>query len=113
MTPPPLPGFKCQRCGACCRVKGGIVRLTPEETDAIAAHLNLPVSDFIANHTSVSPDRKCLVLNDAPDGACAMLTPSGACAIQPVKPAQCRNFPHSWTNPNSESYCPALKSLNP
>ena len=108
-----LEGFACQCCGACCRIPDGIVRLNNAEIARIAAYLDMSEEDFIAQETEVSPDRKCLILKDAPDGtgACGMLDDAGRCRIHPVKPDQCASFPYDWANDNSTTYCPALRAL--
>ena len=108
-----LEGFACQCCGACCRIPGGIVRLSDAEIARIAAYLDMSEDDFIAQETEVSPDRKCLILKDSPDGtgACGMLDAEGRCRIHLVKPDQCASFPYDWANDNSTTYCPALRAL--
>ena len=55
-------GFNCRCCGACCRIKGGIVRVSDAEVVRIAAFLGMSESDFIARETELAPDRKSLVL---------------------------------------------------
>ena len=108
-----LAGFACVCCGACCRIKGGIVRLSDEEIARIAAYLGMPEEEFIATETEVSPDRKCLILKDAPDGsgACGMLDDQGLCRIHPVKPDQCASFPYDWANDDSSHSCAGLRAL--
>lgn len=108
-----LAGFACQCCGACCRIPGGIVRLSDAEIARIASFLGVSEEDFIAQETDVSPDRRCLVLKDAANGsgACAMLDDEGRCRIHPVKPDQCASFPYDWANDDSLSYCAGLRAL--
>ena len=103
-------GFVCRRCGACCRVKDGIVRVSEKEIARIAAFLGVGVQDFIADETELAPDRKSLVLKSRPDGSCAYLTADNLCRINPVKPTKCRTFPFAWSNPDSAEVCPALAS---
>ena len=98
----------CRRCGACCRIKDGIVRVSEAEIKRIAAFLGMSETDFIANETEVAPDRKSLMLKSHTDGACVYLTPDNLCRINPVKPDKCRTFPSEWTNPNSADVCPEL-----
>ena len=100
--------FHCRCCGACCRIKDGIVRVSDAEIAAIAAYLQMSEADFIANEAELAPDRKSLMLKSRPDGSCAYLTKDNLCAINPVKPAKCRTFPFEWRNPDSASVCPAL-----
>ena len=100
--------FNCRRCGACCRIKDGIVRVSESEIARIAAFLGMSESDFIASETEVSPDRRSLVLKSVPDGACVYLTPGNLCRINPVKPDKCRTFPFEWTNPDSANVCPEM-----
>ena len=103
--------FVCRRCGACCRIKDGIVRVSDGEALRIAAFLGLDVDDFIANETELAPDRKSLALKSLPDGSCVYLTADNLCRINSVKPDKCRTFPLEWTNPDSSDVCPALSSL--
>ena len=100
--------FNCRRCGACCRIKDGIVRVSEDEIARIAVFLGIAEADFIANETELSPDRKSLVLKSLPDGTCAYLTPDNLCRINPVKPDKCRTFPFAWTNPDSATVCPEI-----
>ena len=103
-----VEGFRCRRCGACCRIKDGIVRVSDAEVARIAAFLGISEADFIANETDLAPDRAGLVLKSRPDGSCVYLSPDNLCLINSVKPDKCRTFPMEWTNPDSHSVCPAL-----
>ena len=100
--------FKCRMCGACCRIKDGIVRVSDAEIARIAAFLGMGEAEFIDRETEVAPDRKSLILKSSPDGSCAYLTDDNLCRINPVKPDKCRTFPFEWTNPDSTSVCPGL-----
>lgn len=100
--------FTCQCCGACCRIKDGIVRVSDAEIARIATFLGISAESFIANETELAPDRKSLVLRSRPDGTCVYLTDDNLCRINPVKPDKCRSFPLDWANPDSESVCPGL-----
>ncbi|MCR5413560.1 MAG: YkgJ family cysteine cluster protein [Kiritimatiellae bacterium] len=100
--------FVCRRCGACCRIKDGIVRVDDGEISRIAAFLGMREDEFIEKETELSPDRKSLVLHSRPDGSCVFLTEGNLCRINPVKPDKCRTFPQDWTNPDSASVCPGL-----
>ena len=100
--------FSCRRCGACCRIKAGIVRVSDTEVARIAAFLGMKEGDFIATETELAPDRRSLVLKSRTDGSCVYLTADNLCRINPVKPDKCRTFPLEWTNPNSGEVCPAL-----
>ena len=103
--------FVCRRCGACCRIKDGIVRVGDAEIKRIAAFLGKSEPDFISEDTEVAPDRKSLMLKSRPDGSCVYLTDDNLCRIQSVKPDKCRAFPHEWTNPDSHVVCPSLGQL--
>ena len=100
--------FNCRRCGACCRIKDGIVRVSEDEIARIAAFLGVSEADFIANDTELSPDRKSLILKNASNGACVYLTSDNLCRINPVKPNKCSTFPFEWTNPDSATVCPEI-----
>ena len=103
-----LNEFKCRMCGACCRIKDGIVRVSDAEIARIAAFLGMDEAEFIERETEVAPDRKSLILKSRPDGSCAYLTEDNLCRINPVKPEKCRTFPFEWTNPDSVEVCPGL-----
>ena len=103
-----VASFVCRRCGACCRIKDGIVRVSEEEIARIAAFLGMTESDFVEAETEVAPDRTGLILKSRPDGACVYLRDDNLCQINPVKPDKCRTFPLEWTNPDSKDVCPAL-----
>ena len=95
----------CIRCGACCRWEGP-VRVSEPEIDAIAAYLQIPVKDFIREHTVLTSDRRSLSLLENPDGSCCYYDPEKhLCKIQPVKPKQCRDFPEKWNFPGWEKLC--------
>ena len=100
--------FVCRRCGACCRWPG-CVKLLPGEAEAIAKYLKIPEEEFFAASTRLSPDRQWLSLNECSDGGCIFLktAPDGlaACAIDPVKPRQCRDFPERWNFPGWRKLC--------
>lgn len=103
-----MDGFKCRRCGACCRIKNGIVRVGNAEISRIAAFLSLSEADFIERETEIAPDRAGLILKSRPDGACVYLDEEKGCLIHPVKPDKCASFPFEWTNADSHEVCPGL-----
>ena len=108
MTPPaasaaPLQ-HTCRRCGACCRWEGDVC-LTEQDVSAIAAYLQLEEEAFINTYCRLRRNRQGLSLIDAEDGACIMLR-DNACAIQEVKPQQCRDFPLRWNFPDWQERCP-------
>ena len=100
--------FKCQGCGACCRIKNGIVRVGDDEIRRIAAFLGMSEQEFIDRETEIAPDRRGLILKSRADESCVYLTDDNRCRIHPVKPDKCRTFPYAWTNPDSTDVCPAL-----
>ena len=102
--------FHCRRCGACCRIKDGIVRVSEAEVARIAAFLGMSEGEFIERETELAPDRKSLVLKSRLDGSCAYLTADNLCNINQVKPDKCRTFPFEWANADSATVCPALYS---
>lgn len=97
--------FECQRCGVCCRVEGQ-VRLTDPDITRLALFLGLSEPEFVQRFTELAQDRRGLVLQDQPDGACIFLGGCD-CRVNPAKPAQCVEFPHTWNNPGWERLCRA------
>ena len=101
--------YICQRCGNCCRWPG-VVKLTPEDTERIAAFLRLEVDQFIAEHTELHPQRICLVLKSRPNGECQFLQGKNICLINEVKPVQCDGFPNKWQTPGWREICEAIET---
>ncbi len=102
-----MPVFhECQRCTACRRWPGQ-VRLSDVELSRLADFKGLSEFDFIQQYTRLAGDRKGLALMDKPDGECIFLE-GEACAVQPVKPQQCRDFPNLWNFPGFEQVCHAI-----
>jgi uncharacterized protein len=105
-----VPVFhECQRCTACCRWPGQ-VRLSVEEIAGLANHLGLDERDFIQQFTRLRADRRGLALMDKPNGECIFLEGEN-CAVQSVKPQQCRDFPNLWNFPGFERICRAVPAL--
>jgi Fe-S-cluster containining protein len=105
-----LANFKCTHCHACCR-QPGYVRLRTNEPDAIAGFLNMDVHEFIDAYTVLTRDRACLSLVEQADGACIFLGAEG-CRINPVKPSQCKGFPHKWRFSDFKDICGWAKHQN-
>lgn len=111
LTPRSVPTstrYACQCCTACCRWPGD-VKLTDEEVVAIADFLNLSLDAFVENYTRLRVNRQGLSLTEKPDSDdCICLTEEGLCLINPVKPQQCRDFPHRWNFPGWQNLCKAI-----
>lgn len=105
-----LCDFVCKRCGNCCRPVG-YVRLKEGEAKNIADYLNMTEEAFFEKYTKLTDDRKGLTLIDNEGRGCIFLDENGLCAIQPVKPAQCRDFPYKWNYEGFEKICRGMKEL--
>ena len=102
-----MPIFlECQRCTACCRWPGQVL-LHDAEITRLAAFKGLSERDFIQQFAKLRPDRRGLALKEQPDGACIFLEGEN-CAVQPVKPQKCKEFPNLWNFPGFEKVCHAL-----
>jgi Fe-S-cluster containining protein len=77
------------------------------EITAIAAFQGMAESDFIERFTRLQVNRQGLALIDKPGGECIFYEANG-CAIQPVKPRQCVDFPEKWNFPGFKSLCQAV-----
>jgi len=104
--------YLCQRCGNCCRWSG-FVRLGQGEAERIAAHLGLPIADFVERFTDLHPDRSALMLRSRPNGECVFLDGRNVCAIQAAKPRQCAGFPNTWNFPGWREVCEAVEFTLP
>jgi len=101
--------YECQRCTACCRWPGQ-VRLADEEITRLAAFKSMTEFDFIQKYTRLAQDRRNLALQDKPNGECIFLE-GNDCAVQAVKPKQCRDFPNLWNFPGFEKVCRAVPKI--
>ena len=88
--------LECQHCTACCRWPGQVL-LSDEEIARLAAFKGMGEPEFIQQFTRLRADRRGLALKEQQDGACIFLE-NGSCAVQPVKPQQCKDFPSRWVN---------------
>lgn len=83
--------FVCTECGKCCQGSGE-VWANDKECAAMARHLGLQQSDFLARYTkaySKRPGWRMLKLQPA-TGDCVFLAGGTKCSIYPVRPMQCR-----------------------
>ena len=98
--------YLCQRCTNCCRWPGH-VKIENAEITAISRFLGVTEFDFIQNYTRLRPSRDGLSLMEKAGGECIFLD-GRDCAIQPVKPRQCRGFPNEWNFPGWREVCEAI-----
>jgi hypothetical protein len=98
--------YECQRCTNCCRWPG-LVKIGDAEIAAIAAFLGMTEFDFVQKYTRLRPYKDGLSLVEKDDGACVFLD-GRDCAIQTVKPDQCRGFPNAWSFPGWRDVCEAI-----
>ncbi len=80
-------------CGRCCDEPGGIVYLSREDADRIAAHFTKPLKEWLAESCRTTFDGRFALESKPEDGRCIYLTDGKVCSIYEVKPAQCSAFP--------------------
>ena len=83
------------------------MRLTDIEIARLADFLELGEHEFIQRYARLTQDRRGLALQEKPDGACVFLA-GNDCAVQSVKPQQCRDFPNLWRHPEAANQCRAI-----
>ena len=86
------------------------MRLGDAEITRLAAFLGLSEHEFIQRHTRLRHDRQGLSLQEKANGECIFLN-GNDCAVQPVKPQQCRDFPNLWNFPGFEKVCQAIPRM--
>ena len=86
------------------------MRLGDGEVARLAGFTGMTEAEFIQRFARVSQDHHGLSLAEKPDGSCVFLD-GNACAVQPVKPQQCRDFPNLWNFPGFEEHCRAIPRL--
>jgi Fe-S-cluster containining protein len=84
--------------------------LNDAEISRLAAFKGLSEYDFIQQYTRLTKDRRGLALKDKENGECIFLE-NDACAVQAVKPQQCRDFPNLWNFPGFEKVCHAIPKM--
>ena len=106
--------FACTRCGACCSGEPGVVWVTHDEIEGIAAFLDMTPQECARSYLRQVGDR--VSLRETGDGDCVFLTrPDNGCMIYPVRPTQCRSYPFWPASLRAESawrteagYCPGV-----
>ncbi len=102
----------CTRCANCCKTM--TPTYTQEEAETVADYLGMEDGDFVASYLERSKDRDRLKPRVRP---CPFLGTDGRCTIYEVRPASCRDFPHTnrsgfalWGPFHSENaiHCPAV-----
>lgn len=84
--------------------------MSDAEITQIARFKGMTEYDFIQEYTRLRQDRRGLALKDKANGECIFLE-DNYCAIQPVKPQQCRDFPNLWNFPGFERICHAIPKM--
>ena len=86
------PAFACQRCGECCRGKGG-VWLSLSEVPLASRFLGLEEPEFQERFLARRPSRGGEEIFEVvtSGGRCALYR--DGCLIHPVKPKACREWP--------------------
>jgi hypothetical protein len=84
--------FQCQRCGRCCTT-GDPIRLRPEDAEALAKHLKIPLNKAIKKYTIPDPDKPG-ALDFKQTKPCKFYDVSATgCKIYAARPWSCRIFP--------------------
>lgn len=76
------------------------MRLRPGEAERIADYLGYSLKEFTEKFTKLGESRSGLILEEKnDDAACVFLNSDNSCAVYPVRPQQCRDFPYEWNYP--------------
>jgi len=87
VTPEAL--FTCRQCGDCCRGFGGTY-VSESDIEVIARYVKAAPERFLTRYCQPSGSR--WVLGQGATGYCVFWR-DGLCAIHPVKPRMCREWP--------------------
>ncbi len=87
VTPEAL--FTCHQCGDCCRGFGGTY-VSESDIEVIARYVKAAPERFLTRYCQPSGSR--WVLGQGATGYCVFWR-DGLCAIHPVKPRMCREWP--------------------
>ena len=108
--------FDCTRCQRCCRIDPGVVLLSQNDLDQLAAYLDLPEREVRERHcrTVDMGGITQLSLREQDNYDCVFWD-EGGCSVYPARPLQCRSFPfwpaqladqESWRAAGEE--CPGI-----
>lgn len=92
-------GFRCRRCGDCCRGPDAEVLVFPSEVRRIISHMNLTWLEVVEPPKTgvwdVDGDFHTLewMLRRSGNGCAYYDAASGSCRIYPVRPDICRTYP--------------------
>ena len=98
-----LPGFKCTKCGDCCRgfSEERAVFLFPKDVKRIAAGLAISERSFIESYTFSKLIQTELGKIEVRflrhvEGSCVFLAKDSTCSIHDFKPEQCQRTPFGF-----------------
>ncbi len=83
--------FKCTGCGQCCTGFPGYVWITPEEMQAMAEALAIPLEEFTKKYTRKLGNRYSL--KERPKTYDCVFLQGKKCTVYTTRPKQCRTFP--------------------
>ena len=93
--------FKCTGCGQCCTGSAGYVWVSPEEAEAMAAHLKITLEEFVKKYTRRVGNRLSLLERRRGNNYDCIFLDGKRCTIYDVRPEQCRTYPWWPENTNS------------
>ena len=99
--------FECTQCGNCCTGEPGYVWLDDDEIAAIAAEVDLPVSEFLAVYTKKLP--RGISLREKANADCIFYDRARGCTIYAIRPRQCRTWPFWESNLTSRKSWETMK----
>lgn len=115
MTSFPQPerqSFDCQRCGHCCRGRGGIV-VSAGDLKRLCAFTRTTPEEFL-NAWGEKRGGK-LHIRAGEDAFCVFFTQDTGCAVHEAKPDICRAWPYfrgnlmdAWSFESSKDFCPGI-----
>jgi uncharacterized protein len=101
----------CTRCANCCKTM--TVILDQSDIDRIAEHLGMTTQSFIETYLELNEEEQLYKIRQTP---CPFLGSDNRCTIYSVRPACCREYPHTdkegfasrkYLHANNSQQCPA------
>jgi uncharacterized protein len=80
----------CTRCANCCKTM--TVTFEDADIERIASHQNMPTAEFIKTYLEPYQEEGCYKARQQP---CPFLGKDDRCTIYDVRPAVCREYPHT------------------
>lgn len=106
--------YDCTTCANCCKTISPIFK--NKDIDRLASHFKLKPGAFTEKYLKMDQDGDYVLLSSP----CPFLKDNNYCSVYDVRPAACKNYPHTGSLPVTKSWdllvknsavCPAVNEI--